>query len=181
MKIAIVAGGNRRQSTSTLLARYIQTCIEQAGHEVSFIDLYTVPLPFFSPDQGASDNAEVLELQQKVGVAQAIVLATPDYHGGPSGVLKNALDHLGFDHFDGKAVLSASSSGGAVGVSPLQQLQTIVRNVHGINCPEWISIGGQFRQFDELGQPEEETVRTRVQRTVGYFLQMAEKLRPLSS
>ncbi|XEC93227.1 NADPH-dependent FMN reductase [Paenibacillus tarimensis] len=176
MKITIVAGSNRKHATSTILGNYIKRIIEQEGHEASFIDLYETPLPFYSPDSEGVDD-EVQRLQREVQQADAIVLCTPEYHGGLSGVLKNALDHLGFDHFDGKTVLSVSSAGGAVGVSSLQQLQTIVRNVHGINCPEWISIGGQQRQFDEDGTPLEEETRTRVGRTVQYFLAMADRLK----
>lgn len=75
--------------------------------------------------------------------ADAIVLATPEYHSGISGVLKNALDHLNNQHFHGKVVLSMSSAGGATGTRSLQQLQAMVRNLHGINLPDWISIGGE--------------------------------------
>lgn len=176
MKIAIIAGSNRKGSTSTKLCRYIQTVAEQHGHDVVFIDLYTTPLPIYSPDED-STHSHVQLLKNAAKEADAIVLSSPEYHGSISGVLKNAIDYLGFEHFDGKAVLSVSSTGGAVGVSTLQQLQTIVRNVHGINCPEWISIGGDNRKFTENGEPESENVRARVHRTVDYFLKLAATLR----
>ncbi|RXZ82256.1 NADPH-dependent oxidoreductase [Paenibacillaceae bacterium] len=177
MKIAILAGSNRKQSTSTMLARYLQSYIERKGHLVQFIDLHQTQLPHYSPDEDASQYEAVLHMQSEIRSADAAILCSPDYHGSVSGVLKNALDYLDAEHFDGKAVLSVTSSGGAVGVSPLQQLQTIVRNVHGINCPEWLSIGGEQRRFDENGAPQDARVLARVERTLNYFLTLAGKLR----
>jgi hypothetical protein len=83
---------------------------------------------------------------------------------------------LEFEHFDSKAVLSISSAGGAVGVSSLTQLQTMIRNVHGINCPEWISIGSDQRSFNEHGEPELPKVKQRTLRVVHSFLELAERL-----
>jgi azobenzene reductase len=73
-------------------------------------------------------------------------------------------------------VLSISSAGGVVGMSSLTQLQTIIRNVHGINCPEWISIGSGQHGFTEDGAPERLKVKECVHRTLQYFLKLAEKL-----
>ncbi|MBJ6359837.1 NADPH-dependent FMN reductase [Paenibacillus sp. GCM10012307] len=176
MKIAILAGGNRQQATSTLLARYVKKVVEQRSYEVDLIDLHKEPLPFYSPDNGDVPPA-VQRLQSTVKGADAVVLSTPEYHGSLSGVLKNALDFLNFEHFDGKLVLVCSSAGGSVGTSSLTQLQTIVRNLHGINSPEWISIGGQQRNFGEDGEPGTEEVKARIQRTVDFFLALAAKVR----
>ncbi|SDX18726.1 NADPH-dependent FMN reductase [Paenibacillus sp. CF384] len=175
MRITIIAGSNRPESTSTKLSRYIGKFIESEGHEVTVYDLYKQPLPFYGTHEDS--NANLAALRESVLHSDAVVLSTPEYHGSISGVLKNALDFLGGDHFDSKAVLSICSAGGAVGVSSLTQLQAMVRNMHGINCPEWISIGGAARQFEADGTPSSVDVVTRVHRTVPYFLQLAARLR----
>lgn len=177
MHIAILAGSNRREATSTKLCMYLKQQLELMGCTVTLIDLFRTPLPFYTSDNKTPNDYNLIQMKQIVRQADAVVLSTPDYHGGVSGVLKNALDHLGTEHFDSKAVLSVSSSGGAVGVSPLQQLQVIVRNVHGINCPEWISIGAENRQFDEDGAPANVKIKERAIKTLHYFVQMAGKLR----
>ncbi|MBB6674305.1 NADPH-dependent FMN reductase [Cohnella nanjingensis] len=180
MRIAIVTGANHRASASTRLARYAGRLLAESGHLVQVFDLYEHPLPIFSPE--AEDVTEsVVRLRQTVAGADAVLLSTPEYHGSLSGALKNALDYLGSDHFDGKLALALSASGGAVGVSALTQLQIIVRNLHGINCPEWISIGGDQRAFDEEGNPLNAAVQKRVERVLDYFVGMAERLRPLPS
>ncbi|SDC21874.1 NAD(P)H-dependent FMN reductase [Paenibacillus sp. UNCCL117] len=179
MNIAIVAGSNRREATSTKLCRYIAGILASQGVQAELYNLYEKPLPFYCGD--AEQVSESVEAWKEfLNRADGIILATPEYHGSLTGVLKNALDFAGFDQFDGKPVLSISSAGGAVGVSSLQQLQTIVRNVHGINCPEWISIGGAQRMFTEEGEPEDAKTRERILRTVGYFIKMTNLLRPSS-
>ncbi|TVY08243.1 NADPH-dependent FMN reductase [Paenibacillus cremeus] len=176
MKVMIIAGSNRKNASSTALCRYIAQMLKDQGTEVNLFDLYEKPLPFYCKDQETTD-ANVKALKQGLLEADGIVLATPEYHGSVSGVLKNALDFVGKDHFDGKVTLSVSSAGGAVGVSSLTHLQTMVRNVHGINCPEWISIGGTQRTFSPDDVPEDEKTRDRVQRTVGYFMTMVQTFR----
>jgi NAD(P)H-dependent FMN reductase len=177
MNVTILAGSNKKASTSTKLCRYLSRLLEEKGCRVTLFDLYERPVPLFTPDDRNPPDENLAVLKQAMLQADAIVLSTPDYHGGISGVLKNAIDHLGFDHFDSKAVLSVASTGGAVGVSPLQQLQVIVRGVHGVNCPEWISIGGDNRQFDAEGEPVNPMVKERAMRTIAYFVQMANALR----
>lgn len=176
MKVAIIAGSNRSNSTSTRMSYYIAGRLKSGGHTVDLWDLHRKPLPFYVPDE-ESVSESAAELMSIVADADAVVLATPEYHGGMSGVLKNALDYLDTEHFDGKMVLCVSSAGGAVGVSSLQQMQAIVRNVHGVNCPEWISIGGDQRHFDENGEPMHGPVRARVERVLNTFVELALKLR----
>lgn len=70
-----------------------------------------------------------------------------------------------------------SSSGGAVGTSSLLQLQAIVRNLHGINSPEWISIGGAQRSLLVDGYTVHEgggqDINDRVHRAALSFLELA--------
>jgi azobenzene reductase len=176
MKIAIISGSNRRNSSSTRMAKFAGERLKLGGHEVKVWDLYTDPLPFYDPDEETEANA-VVRLAGMVADADAVVLSNPEYHGSVSGVLKNALDFLGSEHFDGKMVLCVSSAGGAVGVSSLQHMQVIVRNLHGINCPDWISIGGDLRRFDDQGEPVHAPVRARVDRVLNTFVSLARKLR----
>lgn len=181
MKIVILSGSNRKSATSTRLAAVVGQLISQKGHSVQLFDLFQTPLPFYSPDGVDQDHASVQQLRQAMLQADGIVLASPEYHGSISGVLKNALDYLGQEHFRGKAVLSLSSSGGAVGTSSLLQLQAIVRNLHGINSPEWISIGGAQRSLLVEGYAGYEgggqDINDRVHRAALSFIELAALVR----
>ncbi|MBD2868186.1 NADPH-dependent FMN reductase [Paenibacillus arenilitoris] len=181
MNIVIIAGSNRKAATSTRLSSYVGQLISQKGHSVKLFDLYETPLPFYSSEGTGHDHESVVRLQQAMREADGVVLASPEYHGSISGVLKNALDFLGQDHFRGKAVLSMSSAGGAVGTSSLTQLQAIVRNLHGINSPEWISIGGAQRSWlmDGLNGYEGagQDLSDRIHRATVTFLDLAALVR----
>ncbi|MEK0312664.1 NADPH-dependent FMN reductase [Cohnella sp. 56] len=184
MKIAIIAGSNRQDSNSTRLARYVGALISRQEHQVSVFDPKLTPLPFFSTDEDFAGHEALAAFKQTVLDADAVVLATPEYHGAPSGVLKNALDFLGQSHFEGKAVLSMSSAGGAVGIGSLQQLQSIVRSLHGVNCPEWVSVSGFQRDlpWGDAGDTEaSKKVESRIRIAVDAFLGMAARLRGIGS
>lgn len=178
MKIVIIAGSNRKEATSTVLAKALEAQMNTSLFvEVKLFNLYETPLPFYSPDEIFNRHDGVRELQRLLMEADGIILTTPEYHGGMSGVLKNALDHLGQMHFSGKPVLSVSSAGGAVGVSSLQQLQATIRNLHGINSPEWISIGGSQRTIYESEAAEGTIVLDyRAKEALSIFMELVKKI-----
>lgn len=180
MKVIAIAGSNRKGSSSTGLAKYIVAALRRQGVQADLFDLYQDPLPFFSPDQLHDDHEGLHRLKRMTAAADGIVLASPEYHGSISGVLKNALDHLSQDYFNGKPVLSVTSSGGPVGVSSLTQMQAIVRNLHGVNCPEWISISGEqsmlFAREAAAYMPEHPAL-DRVHGALHCFLDMLHRLR----
>ncbi|EHB67044.1 MULTISPECIES: NADPH-dependent FMN reductase [Paenibacillus] len=177
MKIVIIAGSNRKEATSTILAKALQAQMNLGSVETELFNLYETPLPFYSPDEIFNRHEGVRELQRLLMEADGIILTTPEYHGGMSGVLKNALDHMGQMHFSGKPVLSVSSAGGAVGVSSLQQMQATVRNLHGINSPEWISIGGSQRNLYESEAAEGTIVLDyRAKEALAIFMELVKKI-----
>lgn len=180
MKITLIAGSNRPDASTTQLSQYIAHLLQEHGHEAEVFNLYEHQLPLYGPGE-AYGHEEVQKLAQAAKSADALVLATPEYHGSISGVLKNALDFLGSDYFNNKAVLSANSAGGLIGTASLLHLQTIVRNVHGINCPEWISIGGSQREFNENGEPTDEGTELRIRKAVESFIDLASKLSNVSA
>ena len=47
---------------------------------------------------------DVFKLRREVSQAAGIILGTPEYHGSFSGLLKNALDLMGFDEIEDKMI-----------------------------------------------------------------------------
>jgi azobenzene reductase len=103
MKIVMITGSNRKEATSTVLAKALEGQLRRLFVEVNLFNLYESPLPFYSPDEIFNRHEGVRELQRLLMEADGIILTTPEYHGGMSGVLKNALDHMGQMHFSGLA------------------------------------------------------------------------------
>jgi NAD(P)H-dependent FMN reductase len=78
-------------------------------------DLYPplADIPLFNPDIEASDPQPVRRLREAIRDADALIIASPEYAHGITGVLKNALDWMvGTDAFVYKpvAVFNASPS-----------------------------------------------------------------------
>ncbi|MFC5651985.1 NADPH-dependent FMN reductase [Paenibacillus solisilvae] len=175
MKMTLIAGSNRKAATSTILLRYVESLLKAQSLSVTFVDLQELPLPFFTPDNQEL-HPNVQHLLDTVADADGLVLATPEYHGSVSGVLKNALDYISAGQVSGKSVLSVSSAGGPMGVSSLLHLQSIVRNLHGVNCPEWISIGYGSNSFGPDGAPLAGGMRGRIEGAVGNFVELTRML-----
>ncbi len=121
---------------------------EQRGAETSLIDLREYDLPFEgAPDTGSA--ADVERLLSQVREADGVILGTPEYHGGYSGVLKNALDLMGFDEFQGKMVGLVAVSGGALGgTGPLLSLRNVCRTVHAWVVPNQVGIPFARKAFE---------------------------------
>lgn len=175
MKITLIAGSNREGATSTNLLRYIGQFIRAKMVSVEWIDLKELPLPLYSPDYDMV-HPHAYKLKTAVQDATGLILATPEYHGSISGVLKNAIDYLDASQVSGKPVLSICSAGGPIGISSLTHLQGMIRNLHGVNCPEWISIGTGSHSFGPDGIPVDHAVRERVASTVDHFLELTHRL-----
>lgn len=74
-----------------------------------FPDMGTLPL--FNPDLDAEPPRTVLALRAAVAESGALLIASPEYAHGISGVLKNALDWLvSFEGFVGKPVAIVNTS-----------------------------------------------------------------------
>src|SRR5690349_11997273 len=68
-------------------------------------------LPLFNPDLEADPPPAVREFRDAVGRADALIVASPEYAHGISGVLKNGLDWLvSFEGFIGKPVALVNTS-----------------------------------------------------------------------
>lgn len=120
---------------------------------------------------GKDDESEfpkdVFRLREEVKQAQGIILGTPEYHGGYSGVLKNALDLMGFEEFEGKMLGLVGVSGGAIGAfGAMNSLREVGRALHAWVVPEQASIPQAWQEFDDAGNLKNPKLEERV-RAVG--------------
>ena len=91
-RILAISGSLRERSYNRALLRAARE-LAPAGVEIEEYDLS--PIPFYDGDvEAAGDPASVVELRAAVAEADAVLIATPEYNRGTSGVLKNAIDWL---------------------------------------------------------------------------------------
>jgi FMN reductase len=140
---------------------------EAAGAETKLIDLREYHLTFAGGEDEAptSVSEDVLRLRHEVGAAHGILLGTPEYHGSFSGVLKNALDLMGFDEFEGKMIGLVGVSGGQSGAfDALNALRNVGRALHAWVVPEQVSIPQAHEVFAASGGISDADVRERLHR-----------------
>ncbi|MFW6320780.1 MAG: NADPH-dependent FMN reductase, partial [Halohasta sp.] len=133
--------------------------VEAAGGSGELLDLRAYDLPLFDPDadgQGDSDR-----LTDRVDAADAVILASPMYHGSYSGVLKNALDYCGFDELEGKTVGLLAVSGGSFPITTLEHLRSVCRALNCWVLPYQAAIPNVHSAFDD-GAFVDEEAETRV-------------------
>ncbi|MBD2409447.1 MAG: NAD(P)H-dependent oxidoreductase [Desmonostoc geniculatum HA4340-LM1] len=146
-------GGSLRPNSYTHLA--LQAAIQRVealGAEVEILDLRLLNLPFCNGGKEYPEYPDVKRLQDTVSNAHGLILATPEYHGSVSGVLKNALDLMSFDQLSGKVTGLISVLGGQPNSNALNDLRLIVRWVHGWSIPEQIAIGQAWAAFSPEGK-----------------------------
>lgn len=103
-------------------------------------------------------------LQERVGKASGVVLATPEYHGSFSSVMKLVIENLGFPSaLADKPVALLGVAAGAIGaIKSLEHLRSVVSHVGGIALPLPVSVAHVQKVFDESGKCLDPVVEKRV-------------------
>lgn len=91
IRIVALSGSLRRQSVNAALLREI-AARAPVGVAVEIVSLETLPL--FNPDLESPPPQAVTAFRGRVAAADALIIASPEYAHGVSGVMKNALDWL---------------------------------------------------------------------------------------
>ncbi len=163
-----ICGSIRSGSYTRMALKIALEGAQEVGVQTQLIDLRDYDLVFCDGKEDESAYPEdVFKLRREVKQAGGIILGTPEYHGGFSGVLKNALDLMGFDEIEGKMIGLVGVSGGAMGAAnALDSLRTIGRALHAWLIPEQASIPEAWKVFDESGKMKNADLEHRV-REVG--------------
>lgn len=103
VRIVAVSGSLRASSINTALLRTIASHAPD-GVTVELVSFSALPL--FNPDLEVDLPEPVKAFREAIVAADGVIVASPEYAHGISGVLKNALDWLvGCEGFAGKPVL----------------------------------------------------------------------------
>ncbi|MGZ4676417.1 MAG: NADPH-dependent FMN reductase [Acidimicrobiia bacterium] len=158
------AGSLRRGSYNRALVRAAMG-IAPAGLEVRAWELDGVPL-YNGDVEIMGDPPTVVAFKQAIGVADALLIATPEYQHGVPGVLKNALDWAsrpaGRSALEGKVVgiMGASPGIGGTARAQSQLRQTLVFNDCEVIGPPEVLVRDAARLFGpDLQLRDEETLR----------------------
>ncbi|PMB00089.1 NADPH-dependent FMN reductase [Fischerella thermalis CCMEE 5268] len=180
VKIVGIGGSLRADSYSQIALRLAAQRVEALDAEVEILDLREMQLPFCNGEQEYPDYPDVQKLQNAVSRADGLILATPEYHGSISGVLKNALDLMSFEQLSGKVTGLISVLGGQPNSNALNDLRIIMRWVHGWVIPEQIAIGQAWKAFSPEGKLLDEKLAQRFDQFAQSLVDNTRKLREVS-
>lgn len=96
MRILVFAGSLRKDSVNKKLATVIAGKLDVLGAEVDLADFREFEMPLFDGDLEVLEGipAGTQELADRIAIADAIVIVSPEYNYGVPGPLKNAIDWL---------------------------------------------------------------------------------------
>ncbi|NEB11270.1 NAD(P)H-dependent oxidoreductase [Streptomyces coelicoflavus] len=167
MSVRLVAlGGSigqpgRPSRTESALRRAAAAAVG-AGAEVEFFVGEQLRLPLYDPSSAVRD-VKARQLVEAVRRADALLIASPAYHGAVSGLIKNALDYFEDLREDVRPYLEQRVVGCiGVGAGPqgpaatLRGLRDIVHALRGWPTPLGVVIGGA--PADLSGGPDDRTV-----------------------
>ncbi len=166
IKVLGIVGSQREASYTGTAVRAALEGAAQAGADVEVLEIRDLNLPFVEttvPDEKAPEA--VRRLREKVRQADALVIGTPEYHGGMSGALKNALDWLTGAEIADKMVGLVGVSGGALGANEaMNQVRTTLRSLHAWTLPEQAGVPSAWKSIDGAGTVRDPQLAERLRR-----------------
>lgn len=159
-KILAFAGSTREKSYNKKLVKIAKAAAEEAGADVTYLDLRDIPLPIFDEDyEEENDFPENGHKFKKLLIEHdGFLISSPEYNSSISGVLKNAIDWASRREegeaplvcFKGKTAGLMSASPGALGgLRGLVTLRSILGNIGVYLLPDQVAIPHADEAFNE--------------------------------
>jgi FMN reductase len=150
-------GGTTRAGSSTEKALALALAAAGThGAETLLLSGADLDLPAYAPDTAATAKAQ--RIAAELRRADGIILGTPGYHGGISGLVKNALDYTetlrddARPYLDGRPVGCIVTAAGEQGaVATLGALRNVVHALRGWPTPLGVTIITADPVFDDAG------------------------------
>jgi FMN reductase len=151
-------GGTTRANSSTEKALKVALRAADAlGAETKLLGAEALALPMYAPENPDRTPA-AQQFVADVRRADGIILGSPGYHGGISGLVKNAIDYVedlskdASPYFQGRAVgLVATGAGWQGAVATLAALRSIVHALRGWPTPLGVPVNTLEPCFDAEG------------------------------
>ena len=172
IRIVIVNGSARPGNYTAMASALVADEFRKNGVSVEVVNPGELALPLPGTD---INHPEAVRLKSMVAGAAAVVLATPEYHGSFSSVIKLAIENMGFPSaLAGKPVALLGVAAGAIGaIKSLEALRGIISHVGGLALPMPVSVANVQKVFDAQGHcldPAMEKYIRRVATTVLDYL-----------
>lgn len=183
MKLVALGGSLRAGSLSAAVLRAALEIARRAGAETELCDLREIDLPLYKPEAPIESytpdaRVKIMRLVRCCRHADAMLWATPTYHGAMSGALKNALDHMELLRAEPEPYLQGRAIGliSVADAAPLASMAACVTELRGWLAPTRLTL----RSTDFTGELRLESTSAirRVERLIAELLHFCQALRP---
>lgn len=188
-KILAFAGSSRKQSINKKLVKIAALAAEKEGASTTIIDLADFPMPLFDQDleaeQGMPEKAA--EFKKLLIEHDGFLIASPEYNGAFSPLLKNVIDWASRAESNGEpsllafkgkfAVIMAASPGTLGGIRGLVFLRMLLGNIGVTVLPEQQAIPKAFQAFSEQGTLIDENQQQAVEKIGINLVKIINKLK----
>ena len=180
LNILAFAGSLRKESLNKKLCHNAVLAARALGAQVNELELSDFPLPIYDGDleasEGIPENAR--KLKQLFAQHDALIIASPEYNGGITPVLKNTIDWIsrpdGSDHqpFKDKWIaLMAASPGGLGGIRALPNVRFILSGLGCLVIPDQFALAKAGEAFNSEGLLSGGN-KERVEKTVQHLIDL---------
>ena len=161
IQLLALSGSARRASHNLKLVRMMAAGAVAAGATVTVIDWADFVLPVFNEDIESELPAAAVKLKTLFAEAQGFLIAEPEYNGGYSALMKNAIDWVSRplpgapvgSVFKNKPVVIAGATIGKWGaVRSVRQLREVLGYLGCIVLPDTLSVNEAGKAFDAEGK-----------------------------
>ena len=166
--VAIIGSVSENSFTRKSLKLAVDEIDKNENVSVEIID----PRDFDLPIPGLGIQNESRErLQKIIGEADGAILATPEYNGSFSSIIKMTIENLGYpSELAGKPIALLGVASGDMGaVKSIEALRGVCAHIGGLVLPNSTSVAHINDKFDSDGNCIDEQTERRIRR-VGFGL-----------
>jgi len=174
LSIPVILGTTRKGRMSAHAARFMVEQIERRQDVTTdLIDLSKLPAPIDDAGESIKDPA----FAEKMTMADALVLVTPEYNHSFPGLLKHVLDSCLKEYIHKAAGIVGVSAGPFGGVRAIQDFLPVIRELGLVNIFWDVNFGNVATVFDASGKLLDEAFIKRTDKFLDELVWMAKTLR----
>lgn len=150
----VMSGSTRTGSIHRRLAVSVVDGLGRRGVDARLVDLRDHPMPLFDADllEESGPPPTAHELRSLIGDAEAVIIASPEYNGAMTPLIKNTVDWVSrvdmFTMFGKLIGLLAASPGKGGGAKVLAMTETWLASIGARPFARSFSLAGAHEAFD---------------------------------
>ena len=174
LSIPVILGTTRKGRMSAHAARFIFEQIKKRrGVSTELIDLSDLPMPTDDAGEEIKDGA----FSNRMALADALVIVTPEYNHSFPGLLKHVLDSCLKEYIHKAAGIVGVSAGPFGGVRAIQDFLPVIRELGLVNIFWDVNFGSVASVFDSTGNLLDQAFVKRADKFLDELVWMATTLR----